>query len=100
MIDITRVRARERRIARRPFLVQLLQRIERFRTRDGGYEGELDSPHGSAYGCFLALGAYQEGMEAIGDQPGSDKSFWRDAAAIYGNSVHQSAEMSPPRTKR
>lgn len=38
----------------------ILARLESFRTPDGGYEGERKSPHGSAYGCFVALGAYQD----------------------------------------
>jgi hypothetical protein len=29
-----------------------------------------------------ALGAYQEGLTAIGDQPGSDRTAWRDLAAM------------------
>ena len=39
---------------------KLLARIERHRSRDGGYEAEMDGAVGSAYGCFLALGAYQD----------------------------------------
>ena len=38
----------------------LLARIEGFRSRDGGYDSDADSPHGNAYGCFVALGAYQD----------------------------------------
>lgn len=38
----------------------LLRRIERFRTRDGGYESDPNAKHGNAYGCFVALGAYQD----------------------------------------
>lgn len=39
---------------------EILARIEAFRTPDGGYDGEQGSEHGSPYGCFLALGAYQD----------------------------------------
>ena len=38
----------------------LLARIEAFRSRDGGYDSDADSAHGNAYGCFVALGAYQD----------------------------------------
>ncbi len=38
----------------------LAARMESFRSRDGGYEGRADAPHGNAYGCFIALGAYQD----------------------------------------
>jgi hypothetical protein len=38
----------------------LLTRVERYRSRDGGYEGEVQSNNGNAYGCFVALGAYQD----------------------------------------
>ena len=38
----------------------LLARIEAFRSRDGGYDSDPDSAHGNAYGCFVALGAYQD----------------------------------------
>ena len=38
----------------------LLARIEAFRSRDGGYDSDADAAHGNAYGCFVALGAYQD----------------------------------------
>ena len=38
----------------------LLARIEAFRARDGGYDSDPDSACGNAYGCFVALGAYQD----------------------------------------
>ncbi len=38
----------------------VLARIETFRSRDGGYDGDAGSEHGNAYGCFVALGAYQD----------------------------------------
>ena len=38
----------------------LLARIEQFRKSDGGYEGDRNAPHGTAYGAFVALGAYQD----------------------------------------
>ncbi len=38
----------------------LLARIEHFRKPDGGYEGDPRLVHGTAYGAFVALGAYQD----------------------------------------
>lgn len=38
----------------------LLARIEEFRKPDGGYEGDARLAHGTAYGAFVALGAYQD----------------------------------------
>ena len=38
----------------------VLARIEAFRARDGGYDGEVGAESGNAYGCFVALGAYQD----------------------------------------
>ena len=38
----------------------ILSQLETFRSADGGYEGEPGAAHGSAYGCFVALGAYQD----------------------------------------
>jgi prenyltransferase beta subunit len=38
----------------------LLARVERFRKPDGGYEGDARLGHGTAYGAFVALGAYQD----------------------------------------
>ena len=43
-----------------PFGAAVLARIEAFRARDGGYDGEVGAESGNAYGCFVALGAYQD----------------------------------------
>jgi prenyltransferase beta subunit len=43
-----------------PFRDELLHRIEAFRSVDGGYHPIVDHEFGTAYGCFLALGAYQD----------------------------------------
>jgi len=45
----------------------VLARIEAFRSRDGGYDGDPSAEHGNAYGCFVALGAYQD---LSGEMPG------------------------------
>jgi prenyltransferase beta subunit len=39
---------------------EILKRIESFRTPNGGYDGDPGSAHGTAYGGFVALGAYQD----------------------------------------
>lgn len=38
----------------------ILARIETHRSRDGGYDADIDTMQGNAYGCFVALGAYQD----------------------------------------
>lgn len=38
----------------------LLRRLEVFRKPDGGYEGDPRASHGTAYGAFVALGAYED----------------------------------------
>jgi prenyltransferase beta subunit len=38
----------------------LLERIESYRKADGGYEGDPKLAYGTAYGAFVALGAYED----------------------------------------
>jgi hypothetical protein len=38
----------------------LLARIEAHRSHDGGYDADVGAESGNAYGCFVALGAYQD----------------------------------------
>ena len=38
----------------------LLSRVESFRKPDGGYDGDSRLAHGTAYGAFVALGAYED----------------------------------------
>jgi len=38
----------------------ILDRVESFRSADGGYAQEPGQADGTLYGCFLALGAYQD----------------------------------------
>jgi prenyltransferase beta subunit len=42
------------------FADAVLARIEAHRSRDGGYDADVDAEKGNAYGCFVALGAYQD----------------------------------------
>ena len=48
----------------------LRERIEAHRTPDGGYSQTPDAEHGSAYGCFLAVGAYEDLGVAVPDPDG------------------------------
>ncbi len=45
---------------RRPEHLRIDERLEAFRARDGGYRARLETDSGTAYGAFLALGAYQD----------------------------------------
>ena len=38
----------------------IVERLEAHRTPDGGYNPSAGAEHGTAYACFLALGAYQD----------------------------------------
>ncbi len=38
----------------------VLAKLEAFRKPDGGYDNDAKKSHGTAYGSFLALGAYQD----------------------------------------
>ena len=38
----------------------MLAHVERHRAHDGGYDADIEAGHGNAYGCFVALGAYQD----------------------------------------
>jgi prenyltransferase beta subunit len=42
------------------FTTRVAQRLEQFRATDGGYHPLPASQFGTAYGCFLALAAYQD----------------------------------------
>jgi prenyltransferase beta subunit len=45
---------------------ELLTRIEAYRAADGGYHNsKAGAERGTAYGCFLALGAYQDAGAAV-----------------------------------
>lgn len=38
----------------------LLEKIELYRTSNGGFDGDSTATHGTAYGGFVALGSYQD----------------------------------------
>ena len=39
---------------------EILRNLEQYRTLDGGYNSKLKAHSGTAYACFLALGAYED----------------------------------------
>ena len=66
---------------------RMLARIEACRSDDGGYASPPMAAHGTAYGAFLALGAYQDLGRALPDAEGVLTSLRRLRAAdgSYGN---------------
>jgi hypothetical protein len=48
----------------------ILSKVESFRSADGGYAQEPGQADGTIYGCFLALGAYQDLGSDLPDVPG------------------------------
>lgn len=48
----------------------ILSKVESFRSADGGYAQEPGEADGTIYGCFLALGAYQDLGRDLPDVPG------------------------------
>ena len=44
----------------RSFCTEIARRFEEYRSSDGGYNNSIGAQCGSVYGCFLALGAYQD----------------------------------------
>jgi hypothetical protein len=49
---------------------RMLERIATFRTADGGFSTEIGATEGSAYGAFVALGAYQDLRGPVPDSDG------------------------------
>jgi prenyltransferase beta subunit len=65
----------------------LLSQIEAFRTPDGGYNPTPNAASGTAYGAFLAVGAYQDLGAAV---PGASRlvhalELLRSLDGAYGN---------------
>ena len=76
----------------------LLARIEAHRTPDGGYGPTAAADHGTAYGCFLALGAYED-LGAPLDEPGrlvDCLAALRAADGGYGNRPGAPTGLTPP----
>jgi len=74
---------------------EALGRLAACRTPDGGYAQQPGAPAGSAYGCFLALGTYQDVGADLPDPGGcaacleflavGDGSYANDAALLFGS---------------
>lgn len=71
---------------------RLAERLEYFRTQDGGYGADPAEP-GTLYGCFLALGAYQDLKLRIPDTPGILKCITRLRAADGGYANRNDSEQ-------
>lgn len=48
----------------------ILRKIATFRSKDGGFADSPAAEHGTAYGCFLALGLYQDLATELDDPAG------------------------------
>ena len=76
----------------------LLERLETYRTPDGGYSPTDRASHGTAYGCFLALGAYED-VGATLDDPErllDCLTALRAGDGGYGNQPGAPAGLTPP----
>lgn len=78
----------------------ILRRIEQHRKADGGYEGDPNVKHGTAYGAFVALGAYQDlghtpphPLEVLRSLEGlrSADSAWSNAPGLPKGSLNATA---------
>jgi len=77
----------------------ILQRIEACRAADGGYAQTPGAGHGTAYGCFLALGAHQDLEADLPDPAGvlHCLAALRTADGAWANE-HQLPAASTPAT--
>jgi hypothetical protein len=76
---------------------EILCRIEDCRSADGGYAQAPGAEHGTAYGCFLALGAYQD-LEAGLPEPAGllhCLGSLRTQDGAYANEHHLSTGATP-----
>ena len=76
----------------------LRARLEAHRTPDGGYNQTPGADHGSAYGCFLAVGAYEDLGVAVPDPDAVVGCLEGLRAADGGYANHPSAPagLTPP----
>lgn len=75
------------------------QRIQDFRAADGGYHREAGAPHGSVYGAFLALGAYEDLRLPLPDAEGVLRAVRRLVARDGGYANVAAAQVgSTPAT--
>ena len=76
----------------------LVERLETYRTPDGGYSPTGAAEHGTAYGCFLALGAYEDLGAAVDDSVRFVECLagLRAADGGYGNQPGVPVGLTPP----
>ncbi len=75
----------------------LLQRLHAFRAADGGFAPAPAAAHGTAYGCFLAVGACEDLGAAVPDMPALLDSLaaLRSADGGYANEPGQEVGLTP-----
>lgn len=77
---------------------KIVARIEAFRSADGGYNASPASDNGTVYGCFLALGAYQD----VGQLPPAPDGLLecieklRTPDGGYANGADMPIGLTPP----
>ncbi len=77
---------------------KILARLEAFRTPDGGYHIAANAQQGTVYGCFMALGAYQD----LGRQPPQAERMLDCIAQLkaqdggYANGPEMPIGLTPP----
>ncbi len=77
---------------------RLLSRLRAFQAADGGYSAQPGAERGSAYGCFLAFGAYEDLYRPL---PNADavlnciQSF-RSPEGGYANGLELPLGLTPP----
>ena len=75
----------------------LAAHIETFRSADGGYHASPGSPRGTAYGCFLALGAAEDLAADLPDASGLARCLdsLRTADGGYANEPAAAVASTP-----
>lgn len=71
----------------------ILSRIESHRSGDGGYAAEPGAADGTVYGCFLALGAYQDCGRDLPDPAGLSRCLRRLRAEDGGYANQQDVPL-------
>ncbi len=77
---------------------RLIQRLEQFRTPDGGYAITRGESNGTVYGCFLALGIAQDLGATLPDPEGVLKCVdgLRTSDGAYANGQDMRMGLVPP----
>jgi len=77
---------------------KILHRIEAHRSSDGGYHPKAGNEFGTLYGCFLALGAYQDLKRPMPDRALMVRCLdaLRTADGGFSNERGQDMGLTPP----